>query len=117
MCKPGCGSASEAATKAKTTATYSSSSLSTPPKSTWWLVHAWNVIVSKYQTGQFSWVLIIYLTFVHIVAIIGLFAVPYCQDKTILFAFILWPITYVFASVLLLFRLVGCLVGWLLCHL
>jgi hypothetical protein len=108
MCKPGCGSASEAATKAKTTATYSSSSLSTPPKSTWWLVHAWNVIVSKYQTGQFSWVLIIYLTFVHIVAIIGLFALPYCQDKTILFAFILWPITYVFASVLL-FRLVGCL--------
>lgn len=58
-----------------------------------WARNAWDVVASNYKAGQFSWPLIIYLAIVHLIAVAGIFAIPYCKAETLLWAFLLWPIT------------------------
>jgi hypothetical protein len=95
MCQPGVSTSQSSASAVAASSPSPASNKNNNNSWSSWLVNIWNVVVSKYQTGQLSWILVIYLTFVHIVAIVGIFAIPYCQPKTLIFAFILWPITYV----------------------
>ena len=45
-----------------------------------------------YKDGTLNWPMIIYISLVHIAAVIGVFHVPYCSYYTLLWAYILWPI-------------------------
>lgn len=45
-----------------------------------------------YKTGNLNYPMIIYISLVHIAAIIGLFTISKCSKATLLWAFILWPI-------------------------
>jgi len=51
-----------------------------------------SVISYHAKEGNFNWPMIVYIAFVHVVALIGLFTVPHCSKETLLWAFILWPI-------------------------
>jgi hypothetical protein len=53
------------------------------------------VVAHHYKEGNLNYPTILYISLVHIVAVMGLFAVPRCSKETLLFAFILWPIRYV----------------------
>jgi stearoyl-CoA desaturase (Delta-9 desaturase) len=46
-----------------------------------------------YRTGNLNYPMIIYISLVHIAALIGLFTLQRCQWQTLLWAFILWPIS------------------------
>jgi len=50
------------------------------------------LVAHHYKEGNFNWPMIIYISFVHIVAALGLFAVPQCSKETLLWAFVLWPV-------------------------
>jgi stearoyl-CoA desaturase (Delta-9 desaturase) len=45
-----------------------------------------------YRTGNLNYPMIIYISLVHIAAIVGLFAIQRCKWQTLLWAFVLWPI-------------------------
>lgn len=49
--------------------------------------------IRHFNAGNFNWPMIVYLTLSHIAAIVGLFKSPYCNKYTLIFAFVLWPIT------------------------
>jgi len=51
-----------------------------------------------YKNGNLNYPMIIYISLVHIVAVAGLFTVHKCMKETLFWAFILWPIRYVYAS-------------------
>jgi stearoyl-CoA desaturase (Delta-9 desaturase) len=53
------------------------------------------VISYHYREGNLNWPMIIYISLVHIVAVVGLTKVADCSKETLLWAFILWPFTYV----------------------
>jgi len=57
------------------------------------LERAISVTAKHYKAGNLNWPMIIYITLAHIAAIVGFFTIPYCNKFTLLFAFILWPIT------------------------
>lgn len=46
-----------------------------------------------YKEGNLNWPIIIYISLVHVAAVIGLFTIPYCHKYTLLWAFILWPVS------------------------
>lgn len=46
-----------------------------------------------YKHGNLNYPMIIYITLVHIVAVMGLLAVPQCSKETLMWAFALWPIS------------------------
>jgi stearoyl-CoA desaturase (delta-9 desaturase) len=46
-----------------------------------------------YKKGTINWPMVVYISLAHLAAIIGLFTIPKCQPLTLLWAFILWPIT------------------------
>lgn len=48
-----------------------------------------------YKRGNMNWPMIIYISLVHMVAVMGLFSLPQCSRETLLWAFLLWPIRYV----------------------
>lgn len=49
--------------------------------------------VRHYKEGNLNWPMIIYLSLAHVAALIGLFTIPNCKPLTLLWAFILWPIS------------------------
>lgn len=51
-----------------------------------------SLISYHYKKGNINWPMLIYISLVHIIAIVGLFTIPKCQTKTLFWAFILWPI-------------------------
>lgn len=57
------------------------------------------VISYHYREGNLNWPMMIYISIVHMVAVAGLFSVPYCSKETLLWAFLLWPIRYVTVAV------------------
>jgi len=51
------------------------------------------VVSQHWKDGTLNWPMGIYITLVHIVAAVGLFSVQKCSRDTLMFAFILWPIS------------------------
>uniref|UniRef100_A0A7S2B0V8 Fatty acid desaturase domain-containing protein n=1 Tax=Octactis speculum TaxID=3111310 RepID=A0A7S2B0V8_9STRA len=49
--------------------------------------------VRHYKEGNINWPMVIYITFVHVTAFMGLVRIPEASWKTLLWAFILWPIS------------------------
>jgi len=52
-----------------------------------------SLIATNYREKTLNWPMIIYISLTHIVALVGLFTVPKCSAETLLWAFILWPIS------------------------
>lgn len=52
-----------------------------------------SLISNHYKQGNINWPMSVYISLVHIVAIAGLFAIPRCSKETLLWAFLLWPIS------------------------
>ena len=50
-------------------------------------------VARHYKEGNLNWPMIIYIGLAHAAALIGLFTVTKCHPYTLLWAFILWPIT------------------------
>jgi stearoyl-CoA desaturase (Delta-9 desaturase) len=59
-----------------------------------------NVVVHHYKEGNINWPMLIYISLVHVVAVVGLFTIHKCSAETLLWAFILWPVRYVSISCL-----------------
>lgn len=51
------------------------------------------VVSHHFKEGNLNWPMIVYVTFVHVVAVMGLFALQDCTRETLLWAFLLWPIS------------------------
>jgi len=58
-----------------------------------WLKETWNNIVFHYKEGGLNYPMIIYISLAHIIGVIGIACIPYCHKFTLLWAFILWPLT------------------------
>ena len=56
------------------------------------ILNSIKTISFHYKTGNLNYPMIIYISLVHLAAIIGLFTITRCQIQTLIFAFILWPI-------------------------
>jgi stearoyl-CoA desaturase (delta-9 desaturase) len=50
-------------------------------------------VARHYRQGTLNWPMIIYISLAHVAAIIGLFTISKCHPMTLLWAFILWPIS------------------------
>lgn len=51
-------------------------------------------VVSHHHNGDgLNWPMVVYISLVHIVALVGLFTLPKCSAETLIWAFILWPIS------------------------
>jgi stearoyl-CoA desaturase (delta-9 desaturase) len=46
-----------------------------------------------YKKGNINWPMVVYLTLTHVAAIIGLYTIPKCHKYTLVWAFLLWPIS------------------------
>lgn len=61
------------------------------------MMHAVNDSIKRtlkhYRQGTLNWPMIIYISLAHVAAIIGLFTISKCHPLTLLWAFILWPIS------------------------
>ena len=51
-----------------------------------------SVVGNHYKAGNINWPMLTYTTIVHSAAIAGFFAAFHTDAKTLLWAFILWPI-------------------------
>lgn len=49
--------------------------------------------VYHWKNKSINWPMAIYITLVHVAAVVGLMTIPQCKWQTLLLAFILWPIT------------------------
>lgn len=52
-----------------------------------------SVISHHWKARSFNWPMIVYISLVHAVGIIGIFYLPKCSKHTLLWTFILWPVT------------------------
>jgi len=52
-----------------------------------------SVISHHWRERSLNWPMIVYIALCHIVAFIGILTVPKCAKETLLFAFLLWPLT------------------------
>lgn len=52
-----------------------------------------SVISYHWRERSFNWPMMIYIGLVHVVAFVGLFSIPKCSNETLLWAFVLWPIS------------------------
>ena len=50
-------------------------------------------VARHYKERNLNWPMIIYISLAHVAGIIGLFTIQHCHKYTLLWAFILWPIT------------------------
>lgn len=50
-------------------------------------------VTRHYKEGNLNWPMIIYISLAHMAALIGVFTLPKCSNYTLLWAFILWPIS------------------------
>lgn len=57
------------------------------------LFEALNLVKTHWRNGTINWPMGIYVTLVHAVAITGILKLPQCSPETLLWAFILWPIS------------------------
>jgi hypothetical protein len=53
------------------------------------------VVSYHYKEGNFNWPMIIYISFVHSMALGGVMKLTQCSPETLIWAFLLWPIRYV----------------------
>lgn len=60
-----------------------------------WFSELPKLVAHHYSAGNLNWPMIVYISLVHIVAIVGLLKIPAASADTLLWAFILWPIRYV----------------------
>jgi stearoyl-CoA desaturase (delta-9 desaturase) len=52
-----------------------------------------DTIVYHYKEGNYNWPMIIFIVLAHAAALMGVISIPHCHPKTLLWAFILWPIS------------------------
>ena len=52
-----------------------------------------NTAIRHYKEGNINWPMSIYITLAHVAALIGLATIPSCHKFTLLWGFLLWPIT------------------------
>jgi len=52
-----------------------------------------SVISYHYKNGNLNYFMIVYLSLVHLVAVLGLVTIPKASNETLIWAFILWPIS------------------------
>ncbi len=57
------------------------------------IMDACKTVVRHYKEGNLNWPMIIYISLAHVAAVIGLFSILECKTYTLLWAFILWPIS------------------------
>lgn len=50
-------------------------------------------IVYHWKNKSINWPMAIYITLVHVAAVVGIFTIPNCKPQTLLLALILWPMT------------------------
>ena len=50
-------------------------------------------VARHYKEGNLNWPMIIYIGLAHVAALVGLLSLPQCNKWTLLWAFVLWPIT------------------------
>ena len=50
-------------------------------------------VARHYKEGNLNWPMIIYIGLAHVAALVGLVSLPQCNKWTLLWAFVLWPIT------------------------
>jgi uncharacterized membrane protein YfcA len=53
------------------------------------------LVSHHYKEGNINWPMGIYISLVHIVAVVGIFRLTECSKETLMWAFLLWPIRYV----------------------
>jgi stearoyl-CoA desaturase (delta-9 desaturase) len=51
------------------------------------------IVVNHYREKNLNWPMIIYLILTHMAALIGILSIHNCRKYTLLWAFVLWPIT------------------------
>jgi len=61
---------------------------------------SWNMLTEipgvvrlHWKERSFNWPMIVYIALAHSVALLGLFTIPKCTKETLVWAFLLWPIT------------------------
>lgn len=54
-----------------------------------------SVVSYHYKNGNLNYPMIVYVSLVHIVAVVGATKVLQCSPETLFWAFLLWPIRYV----------------------
>ena len=54
---------------------------------------SYKTTVRHYKEGNLNWPVIIYISLAHVAAFVGLLTTTKCDNRTLLWAFILWPIT------------------------
>lgn len=52
-----------------------------------------STISYHWKNGNINWPMTIWSIYVHITAVVGLATIPYCKRETLIFAFLLWPIS------------------------
>lgn len=52
-----------------------------------------STVARHYRQGTLNWPMIIYISLAHVAAVIGIFTISKCHPATLLWAFILWPIS------------------------
>jgi len=52
-----------------------------------------SVVSHHYRNKELNWPMIIYVGLVHTIATVGLFTIPKCSAETLIWSFILWPIS------------------------
>jgi len=55
--------------------------------------NALDTCVYHYKEGNVNWPMVVYITLVHVAACVGIWTIPKCTWQTLLWAFILWPIS------------------------
>ena len=57
------------------------------------IAESFRTVARHYKEGNLNWPMIIYIGLAHAAAVMGLFSITKCHPYTLLWAFILWPIT------------------------
>lgn len=57
------------------------------------IIEAPSVIAYHWKNGTINWPMGIYITIVHVVAFMGILTIPKCSADTLIWAFVLWPIS------------------------
>jgi len=52
-----------------------------------------SLVKHHWKEGNFNWPMMFYVVLVHYVALVGVARLPQCSPETLIFAFILWPIS------------------------
>ena len=50
-------------------------------------------VIRHYREGNVNWPMVIYISLAHVAAFVGICTIPKCHPLTLLWAFLLWPIS------------------------